>query len=43
MGEMYLMKSDTLQAVAYYEKALRVDPNFANARQMIRRIRADTE
>ena len=43
MGEMYLMKSDTLQAVAYYEKALRVDPNFTNARQMIRRIRADAE
>ena len=38
-GEFYLSKGDTASAIRFYEKALQVDPQFANARYMLEQIR----
>jgi CubicO group peptidase (beta-lactamase class C family)/tetratricopeptide (TPR) repeat protein len=38
-GEFYLDLGDEERAIAYYEKALEVDPEFTNARNMLERIR----
>jgi CubicO group peptidase (beta-lactamase class C family) len=38
-GEFYLELGDEEQAIAYYERALEIDPDFANARNMLERIR----
>jgi len=37
-GEMYLRKGDHGTAVEWYKKALKVDPDFINAQQMLKQI-----
>jgi CubicO group peptidase (beta-lactamase class C family)/tetratricopeptide (TPR) repeat protein len=38
-GEFYLELGDEERAIEYYEKALEIDPEFANARNMLEKIR----
>ncbi|UCG51809.1 MAG: serine hydrolase [Candidatus Latescibacterota bacterium] len=37
-GEFYLEKGDEDRAVAYYETALKIDPEFENAKRMLEKI-----
>ena len=39
LGEAYLMRGDIPLATANYEKALELDPESENARQMIEHLR----
>lgn len=38
IGEFYLRKGDKEQAIAFYRKALEVDPKFENAKQALERL-----
>jgi len=38
IGEFHLKKGEREQAIAYYKKALEVDPNFENAKNMLKKI-----
>lgn len=38
IGEFYLNKGDKPNAIEYYNKALEVDPNFENAKRMLKKI-----
>ncbi len=38
IGEFHLKKGEKEQAIAYYKKALEVDPNFENAKNMLKKI-----
>ncbi|MFQ5739197.1 MAG: tetratricopeptide repeat protein [Acidobacteriota bacterium] len=38
-GEFHLASGDKQKAIAYYQKALEVDPNFENAKRMLAKIR----
>lgn len=40
IGEFYLMKGQPEQAIEWYKKALQVNPEFENAKQMLKEIEA---
>ncbi len=42
-GELLLATGDEEQAIAFYEQALEVDPEFDNAKRMLEQIRSRTE
>lgn len=41
IGELYLGKGQTQEAISYYKKALEVDPDFENAKRMLERITSE--
>jgi CubicO group peptidase (beta-lactamase class C family) len=38
LGEAYFMKDDFEKSIDYYQKALKIDPEFENAKHMIKKI-----
>jgi len=40
LGEFYLEKGEKAKAIASYQKALEIDPNFQNAKDMLKKIEA---
>ncbi|NIR48308.1 serine hydrolase [candidate division KSB1 bacterium] len=41
IGEFYLNKGQIEESVAYYNKALEIDPEFENAKRMLKKIKAE--
>jgi len=39
MGELLMLKGDTITAIENYEKSLKINPKNENARNMIRKLR----
>lgn len=42
-GEMFMVKGDSKNAIRYYEKSLKLNPENENARQMIKQIKEKNE
>jgi D-alanyl-D-alanine carboxypeptidase len=38
MGEFYIVKGDTAEAIQAYEKSLELNPENTNARQMLKKL-----
>jgi hypothetical protein len=43
LGEAYIVRGDTAQAIVSYEKSLELNPQNTNAAQMLERLRGDTD